>query len=72
MASYGTSSRAGGSEMVCNKCKEIQAQNLKGKSCAYLRVGNANVLIGACDEHFNKLRDRYCGVYPDRRVIRFN
>jgi hypothetical protein len=42
--------------MTCDKCEEVQAQNAKGRNCAFIGVGKANVLIGACDEHFNELR----------------
>ena len=51
----------------CNDCNKIQKDNLKGINCAYYRVGNGNVLIGACDKHFNMLRQS-----PDREVVRFS
>jgi hypothetical protein len=43
--------------MTCKECEEIENQNMQGKNKAYLRVGNANVLICACDYHFNILRN---------------
>ncbi len=42
--------------MSCQKCKEIEKQNMQGKNLAFIRVGNANVLVCACDYHFNHLR----------------
>lgn len=44
--------------MSCEDCEKRQKENVKGKNLAYLRVGNANVLIGACDKHFNELRQQ--------------
>ena len=49
--------------MSCKACEEIQELNKRGDKCAYLRVGNANVLIGACDKHFNMLREQI-GLHP--------
>ena len=42
--------------MSCVECSKIQELNKQGQSEAYMRVGAANVLIGACDKHFNELR----------------
>lgn len=42
--------------MSCEECEEIQKNNKQNKDMAYLRIGNSNVLIGACDKHFNELR----------------
>lgn len=42
--------------MSCAKCEEMEEQNVKGKNLAYIRIGNASVLICACDYHFNQLR----------------
>lgn len=42
--------------MSCQDCERIQQENKQGKNCAFLRVGNGNVLVGACDKHFNQLR----------------
>lgn len=42
--------------MSCEDCKKIKEQNLKGENRAYLQVGTGNVLVCACDRHFNQLR----------------
>lgn len=44
--------------MGCEDCDRIQEENLKEKNIAYIRIGAANVQIGACDKHFNELRER--------------
>lgn len=49
--------------MTCIECEKIQEDNRNGKNLAYIRIGKANVLIGACDEHFNLLRI-YMGLIP--------
>jgi hypothetical protein len=51
--------------MSCKKCKKVQEENLKGKNIAYIRIGSANVTVGACDGHFNMLQ-RQLGVVPSR------
>jgi hypothetical protein len=37
----------------------VQHLQKQGRQCIYLRVGNAEVLIGACFEHFQELRIAY-------------
>jgi len=49
--------------MSCKDCDKIQEENLKGKNIGYIRVGNADVLVGACDKHFNELQ-RQIGILP--------
>ena len=44
--------------MSCANCERIQEQNRQGCNTAYIRIGAANVLIGACDYHFNMLRQQ--------------
>jgi len=44
--------------MSCKECDEIQELNKKDEKLAYLRVGTGDVLIGACDKHFNELRKK--------------
>lgn len=44
--------------MSCKECDRIQELNKEGKSCAYLRIDGASILIGACDKHFNRLREQ--------------
>ena len=56
--------------MTCNECERIQKENLEGKNLAYLRIGKSNVLIGACDQHFNELR-AMIGL-KKRVVVRLN
>lgn len=63
--------------MSCEFCDKIQEENAKGHQLGFLRVGAANVLIGACDKHFNELRNRLLGPngeYPEpdnnRPVVR--
>jgi hypothetical protein len=51
--------------MSCNDCEDVQKLNKEGKCLAFLRIGNANVLIGACDKHFNELR-RQLGIIYDK------
>lgn len=41
--------------MSCIDCELIQKLNTRGKKLAYYRFSNANVLIGACDKHFNQM-----------------
>lgn len=43
--------------MSCEECTKIQDANMMGENLSYLRVGIANVLIGACPEHFIIVRD---------------
>lgn len=42
--------------MSCKDCDKIQEENKQGRNRAYIRIEAANVLIGACDKHFNILR----------------
>jgi hypothetical protein len=42
--------------MSCKACGKIQQANKRDDKRAYIRIGNAIVLIGACDKHFNQLR----------------
>lgn len=44
--------------MSCEECDRIQELNKKGKDLAYLRINSSNVLIGACDKHFNMLKQQ--------------
>lgn len=44
--------------MSCENCDKRQEENLRGENLIYMRVGNGNVLIGACDKHFIELRDK--------------
>lgn len=49
--------------MSCEKCYEIQEANRHGDKIAFLRIDNANVIIGACDLHFNMLRQQLGQAY---------
>lgn len=42
--------------MTCKDCRATQAENRQGRNMAYLAVIGSNVLIGACDKHFNLIR----------------
>lgn len=57
--------------MSCHDCYRIQDENTRGMNMAYIRVDRSNVLIGACDLHFNMLRRRLGLDVPlDARVCR--
>jgi hypothetical protein len=45
--------------MSCPRCDDVQHLQKQGRQCIYLRIGNAEVLIGACFEHFQELRIAY-------------
>lgn len=59
--------------MSCQECDKIREQNIQGKNIAYLRVGNGNVAVAACNKHFNMLRQlmgsNVCEDAPVHRVI---
>jgi len=44
--------------MSCEECDKIQELNKKDEKLAYLRIGTGDILIGACDKHFDELRKR--------------
>jgi hypothetical protein len=44
--------------MSCEECNKVQIENRKGINLAFIRVGAADVLVSACDKHFNELRDK--------------
>ena len=44
--------------MSCEDCESMQEMNMKGINTAYIRIGNSNIMIGACDKHFNKLQEQ--------------
>ncbi len=57
--------------MSCEECEKIEIENMNGKNLAYIRIGNATVLVCACDKHFNELRVRMgMGVQYDSPVVR--
>ena len=56
--------------MSCEDCERVQEENKSGNDCAYLRVGNSNLLIGACDKHFNELKKKL--GYENDTVYRVN
>jgi len=61
--------------MVCEDCNEIQRLNALGKKCAFLRIGIGDVLIGACDLHFNLIRTKefpHSSAYLDSPVARMS
>ena len=43
--------------MSCEECDKIQELNVMGEHLCYLRIGTANVLIGACEEHFKIIQE---------------
>lgn len=62
--------------MSCKDCETIQEMNLEVKGVAYLRIDTSNVVVGACDYHFNTLR-KVLGMLPkdapmDTPVARLN
>jgi len=60
--------------MSCRFCEAIEVENMKGRNKAYLRIGNASVLVSACNKHFNLLR-RKLGMDLDiltEKVFRYN
>lgn len=56
--------------MSCEDCDKIQRENKEGHNVAYLRVGTGNVVIGACDFHFNELRRNLRLPTADTVVLR--
>jgi len=47
----------------------MQKDNLDGFNKAYMRVSNGNVLIGACDKHFNEIRAKLMTPADGERVV---
>lgn len=62
--------RKAGDAMSCSKCEEIQEANQRGELLGFLRVGRANVLIGACNEHFNDIRRAMYPSLPSVEITR--
>ncbi len=56
--------------MSCEECDKIQELNKEDKECAYIRIGNGNVLIGACDKHFNEMRKELLNTEEEIVVVR--
>jgi len=55
--------------MSCKECDKIQELNKKDEKLAYLRIGIGNVLIGACDKHFNEIRKKI-GIKTSQGIAR--
>ncbi|MCK5604123.1 hypothetical protein KAR91_19705 [Candidatus Pacearchaeota archaeon] len=59
--------------MSCEACTQIQTENRDGNKMVFIRIGNGNVMVGACDRHFNELRQMMgIDVNLDESVYRMN
>jgi hypothetical protein len=56
-------------EVSCEECEKIQELNRIGKELAFFRVGNGNVLVGACDKHFHMIRNAVMGSDESNRPV---
>jgi len=63
--------------MSCDECDKIQELNIKGKSIGLIRFGNkeigyGNIQIGACDKHFNLIRQKLLDTDEEIEITRMN
>lgn len=42
--------------MSCEKCEKAQIDMMEGQGIIFMRIGRANVIIGACEEHFREVQ----------------
>jgi len=43
-------------KISCKDCDEIQKLNREGKEIYLISLGDASILIGACDKHAHKIK----------------